>query len=49
LKVYAASYRSKKTPALQRTLQVPLLRGRVAVLTIDLFGNRILWAAPEGA
>ena len=40
---YAAAVRAKQTPKLQTTLQVPLLRGMVAVLVIDALGRRTLW------
>ena len=40
---YAAAVRAKQTPKLQTTLQVPLLRGTVAVLVVDALGRRTLW------
>lgn len=42
---YASSCRRKQTPELARTLQVPVLRGTVALMIIDVFGNRTLWSA----
>ena len=43
--VYASSLRTKKTPALLRELSVPLLRGSVCILLIDVLGHRSLWTA----
>lgn len=40
---YASSLRGKQSPELERSLQVPLLRGTVAVLLIDILGRRSLW------
>ena len=40
---YASSLRAKQTPALETRLEVPLLRGTVAVLVIDVLGRRTLW------
>ncbi len=42
---YASAARRKQTPALPETLQLPLLRGRVAILIVDVLGNRTLWTA----
>ncbi|MDI9520402.1 MAG: site-specific DNA-methyltransferase [Bacillota bacterium] len=45
---YASSLRAKQTPALERSLEVPLLRGTVAILIIDVLGRRSLWtSAPQ--
>ncbi len=45
---YASSLRGKLTPALAQSLEVPLLRGTVAILIIDVLGRRSLWtAAPQ--
>ncbi len=41
---FASSCRRKQTPAIDRSLMVPLLRGTVAVMVIDILGNRSLWA-----
>ncbi|MHC1785945.1 MAG: site-specific DNA-methyltransferase [Christensenellales bacterium] len=43
--VYASSLRQKKTPRLAEELQIPLLRGGVGILVIDVLGNRSLWTA----
>ena len=43
--VYASSIRTKKSPALLRELSVPLLRGSVCILLIDVLGHRSLWTA----
>ncbi len=42
--VFASSCRRRQTPALERTLVVPLLQGTVALMIIDVLGNRTLWA-----
>ena len=42
---YASAARRKQTPALPETLELPLLRGTVAVSVVDVLGNRTLWAA----
>lgn len=42
-RVYASAVRDKTTPALARTLKVPLLRGTVGILIVDVLGNRSLW------
>lgn len=44
-KVYASAVRDKTTPDLPRTLKVPLLRGTVGILIVDVLGNRSLWTA----
>lgn len=41
---YASSVRTKGTPALAQQLEIPMLRGTVALLVIDVYGNRTLWA-----
>lgn len=46
--VYASSVRQKQTPQLSTRLQIPLLRGTVAILVIDVLGNRSLWTAARG-
>lgn len=43
--VYASAVRSKQSPVLARTLKVPLLRGTVGILIIDVLGNRTFWTA----
>lgn len=40
---FAASVRTKEEPRLLRKLQVPLLKGEVAIMVIDIFGRRSLW------
>ncbi len=40
---YASSLRAKGSPALRDSLEVPLLRGTVAVMVIDVLGRRTLW------
>ncbi|NLG57936.1 MAG: site-specific DNA-methyltransferase [Clostridiales bacterium] len=40
---YNASLRQKQTPRLARELEVPLLRGTVAILIVDVLGRRSLW------
>ena len=42
---YASAARRKQTPALPETLELPLLRGTVAVSVVDVLGCRTLWAA----
>ena len=45
---YASSQRGKQTSALEKSLEVPLLRGTVAILIIDVLGRRSLWtSAPQ--
>lgn len=41
---YASAGRSKQQPQLPTELQVPLLRGTLGILLIDVLGNRTLWA-----
>lgn len=41
---YASFGRSKQQPELKTELSVPLLRGTLAILVIDVLGNRTLWA-----
>lgn len=40
---YDSAVRAKQTPELATSLQVPLLRGTVAILLIDVLGRRTLW------
>ncbi len=40
---YASALRQKQTPDLPRELEVPLLRGTVAILIVDVLGRRSLW------
>lgn len=40
---YASSLRSKGNPGIARSLEVPLLRGTVAVMVMDVLGRRTLW------
>ena len=44
---YSASLRSKQTPQLKTSLEVPLLRGTVAILLIDALGRRTLWTGTQ--
>ncbi len=41
---YASSVRTKGTPELSQRLEIPMLRGTVALLVMDVYGNRTLWA-----
>lgn len=41
--VYASGVRTRREPTLPRTLKVPLLRGTVGILIIDVLGNRTFW------
>lgn len=43
--VYASSTRLKQSPNLDKKLSIPLLRGTIAILIIDVLGNRSLWTA----
>ena len=45
-KTYVSSARRKQTPALKTLLELPLLRGQVALSIVDVLGRRTLWA-PE--
>ena len=40
---YAGAVRQKQTPALATSLELPLLRGTVAIMLIDILGRRSLW------
>lgn len=40
---YASALRQKQSPVLPRELEVPLLRGTVAILIVDVLGRRSLW------
>ena len=40
---FAESVRTKEEPRLLRKLQVPLLKGEVAIMIVDIFGRRSLW------
>lgn len=44
-RAYASSARRKQTPVLKQTLELPLLRGTVGILVVDVLGNRSLWVA----
>lgn len=46
--VYASAVRQRQTPRLETRLQIPLLRGTVAIMVIDVLGNRSLWAPVRG-
>ncbi len=43
--VYASGVRTKQCPDIPRTLKIPLFRGSVALLIVDVLGNRTLWTA----
>lgn len=43
--VYASTARRKQTPVLDASLELPLLRGNVAISIVDVLGNRTLWVA----
>ncbi len=45
---YASALRQKQSPQLPAELQVPLLRGTAAIMLIDIYGNRTLWAPTAG-
>ena len=40
---YAAGLRAKQSPRLPASLEVPLLKGTVAIQVIDILGRRTLW------
>ncbi len=42
---YASSVRTIKNPALKRSLSIPVLKGAVAILIVDIFSNRSLWVS----
>ena len=44
-KAYADAVRRKQTPGLKTMLELPLLRGQVAISIVDVLGNRTLWTA----
>ena len=46
--VYASAARQKMSPQLPAKLSIPLLRGTVAILVIDVLGNRSLWTPSGG-
>ena len=46
--VYASAARQKMSPQLPVKLSIPLLRGTVAILVIDVLGNRSLWTPSGG-
>ena len=43
--VYASSIRLKQSPNIDRKLSIPLLRGTIAILVIDVLGYRSLWTS----
>ena len=47
-KAYVSCARRKQTPALPTELELPLLRGQVAISVVDVLGNRTLWVPEEG-
>jgi len=46
-KTYVSSARRKQTPALRTLLELPLLRGQVALSIVDVLGNRTLWTTEQ--
>jgi DNA modification methylase len=42
---YASSVRTKNNPVLKRSLNIPILKGSVAILVVDIFSNRSLWVS----
>ena len=48
-KTYVSSARRKQTPRLKTLLELPLLRGQVAISIVDVLGNRTLWVADSQA
>lgn len=44
---YASAARGKSTPALPEQLEIPLLEGRPAVMTVDILGRRLLHLLEE--
>jgi DNA modification methylase len=44
---HASCARRKQTPALPEFLELPLLRGVVAILVVDVLGNRTVWVSGE--
>ena len=44
-KTYVSSARRKQSPELKTLLELPLLRGQVAISVVDVLGTRTLWAA----
>jgi len=44
---HASCARRKQTPELPETLELPLLRGIVAILIVDVLGNRTVWTGGE--
>ncbi|MBQ7455350.1 MAG: site-specific DNA-methyltransferase [Clostridia bacterium] len=47
-KAYVSAARRKQTPVLTSTLELPLLRGQVAVSVVDVLGRRTLWTPEMG-
>jgi hypothetical protein len=43
-KAYASSARLRQSPQLRTMLELPLLRGQVAISIVDALGRRSLWA-----
>ena len=43
-KTYVSSARRKQSPELKTLLELPLLRGQVAISVVDVLGTRTLWA-----
>ncbi len=43
--VYASAARTKQNPSLPQTLKVPLLKGTVGIMMIDVLGKRSFWTA----
>ncbi|HHT14961.1 MAG TPA: site-specific DNA-methyltransferase [Clostridiales bacterium] len=43
--VFASAKRDEQTQSIERSLKVPLLKGTVAIMIIDILGNRTFWTA----
>ena len=46
-KAYTSAARRKQTPKLPTTLELPLLRGTVAIMVVDVLGNRSVWVPQQ--
>lgn len=46
-KAYVSSARRRQTPQLRTRMELPLLRGQVAISLVDVLGRRTLWAAQD--
>jgi DNA modification methylase len=43
--VFASAKRDDQTQTIERSLKVPLLKGTIAIMIIDILGNRTFWTA----